>query len=381
MKARLLLGAVLGLMAAGVQAGQWLATADAGSSAVYDDNPRLLSDGSESVVGLVTSASLALSRQTEQSRLGFSPRVVARRYTGDYALDSDDVFVDADFVARSSERSEYSLMARYSRDGTLTSQFAPTGFIPGNIMRDVTEFRVSGSRNSSEVTGVYGSLSYQDVGYEDGVRYGLFDYGYWSGVGYVQHAFSERTRASLVARIALLDVSQTGDESQEVTVGLGLDRTWNERWRSSFYVGPTFSEVNGRSTGTNSSYRADLTGEWERSALRIQAERLLSPDAGQGQLESRDRASVSVSHGLTERVQASFSAAIDYFSEADDPRNKGGSYRSYGQAAAGLVWRLSQHWSATARLEYAHRDDDTTASRTALTAGIEWRPDPRALFR
>jgi hypothetical protein len=233
----------------------------------------------------------------------------------------------------------------------------------------------------SERAILFGSATYQDVGYEDGLRYGLLDYKYWSGLGYLQHALSERTSVSLLARLAFLDVPVTGGESQEVTVGLGLDRNWSERWKSSIYVGPTFSEVNGRSSGTNTSYRVDLTGQWERSALRVQAERLLSPAAGVGQLESRDRASATVSHGLTEHIQASVSAAIDYFSEANDPRNRGGSYRSYGQAAAGLVWRFAPQWSAIARVEYSQRDDITDASRSALTAGIEWRAQPRTLFR
>jgi hypothetical protein len=368
-------------MVAGAQADQWQATGSAGSSAVYDDNPRLLDVGSESAFGLVTDASLELKRQTERSKLGLSPRVVARRYTGDYALDSDDIYLDLDYSTRTSERSEYSLRASYSRDGTLTSEFVPTGFVPANVSREVAEFSAAANRSVSERAGLFGSATYQDVRYDDGLRYGLLDYRYWSGLGLLQRSLSERTSVSLVARIGLLDVPLTRGESQEVTVGLGLDRSWSERWKSSFYVGPTFSEVNGRSSGTNTSYRADLTGEWERSALRVQAERLLSPDAGRGQLESRDRASASVTHGLSEYIEASVTATIDYFSEADDPRNRGGRYRTYGRAVAGLVWRFSPQWSATTRLEYAHRDDFTSASRSSLMAGIEWRARPRTLFR
>jgi len=377
---RLLFVALLGHAATSACAEQWLAEANAGSSAAYDTNPRLLSVGSEAVYGLITNASLDLSRRTEQSRLGLSPRFVARRYTGDYALDSDDIYLNADFVTGRGERSEYSIGASYSRDGTLTSEFVSTGFVPANTQREISGLRATASRSLSELTSVSGSVDYQDVQFEDGLRYGLQDYQYWSGLGYVQRSLSERTRVSLLARIGLLEASFTGDESQEVTVGLGLDRDWNERWTSSLYVGPTFSELNGRSSGTNTSFRVDVTGEWQRTTLRVQAERLLSPDAGRGQLESRDRASASVTYGLTEHLQASAVAAVDYFSQSSDPRNKGGDYRSYGRAAFGLVWRFSPQWSATARIEYAQRDDITDASRNSMIAGIEWRAQPRTLF-
>lgn len=372
--------AMLGFTAGGAQAEQWLATANAGSSAVYDDNPRLLSVGSEAVYGLVTSASLDLSRQTEQSRLGLVPRVVARRYTGDYALDSDDVYLNLDYVTRPSDRSEYSAGASYSRDGTLTSEFVPTGFVAANVPREVSGFRAAASRNLSEVTSVSGSVDYQDVQYEDGLRYGLLDYQYWSGLGYVQRSVSERTSVSLVARVGLLDVPRTGGESQEVTVGLGLDRNWSERWRSSFYAGPTFSEVNGRSNGTNTSYRADIAGTWERSAFRVAAERLLSPDAGRGRLETHDQASASIQHGLTEQLRATATATVDYYSDSRDPRNTGGRYRSFTRIGVGLAWRASAHWIFSAGYEFSQRDDVTDASNHALTAGLNWSGLPRTIL-
>jgi hypothetical protein len=378
--ARLLVGALLGLLASAVQAEQWLAAATAGSSGEYDSNPRLLSAGAEAAYGLVTTASADLSRRTEHSRLGLLPRIVVRRYTGDYALDSNDVYVNADYATRPDEHSEYSLTASYSRDGTLTSEYAATGFVPANIPRDAVGVQAAAGRSLSERTSAYGSVAYQDVSYEDGARYGLQDYRYWSGLGYLQRSVNERTEISFIARAALLEVPRTGGESQELTVGVGLDRDWNERWKSAFYLGPTFSEVNGTRGSVNASFRADVTGTWERSVLRLAAERLLSPDAGQGQLETHDQASVTLRHGLTEKLRAIATASVDYYSDPRDPRNEGGGYRSYSRVEIGLAWRASPHWSLSAGYEFAHRDDVTDASKHSLTASLTWSGLPRTVL-
>ena len=374
------LACLLTLACSFAHAEEWASVANFGSYAELDDNPRLLSEAAEAVQGVVADVSVQLTRRTESSTLGFQPRVVARRYTGDYALDSDDVFFNADYAVNA-ERSQYSLGARYSRDGTLTSEFISTGFVGANVPREIHGLRGSASRNVSERTTLYGSLDYQDVGYVGGSRYGLVDYQYWSGVAYAQRSLNERTSFNVITRLALLDVPLTGAESREVSVGLGLDRQWSDRWKSTFALGPTFSESNGRSNGTNTSYRANLNGTWPRSALGVEAVRLLTPDAGQGTLETRDRASVSARHRLTEYLSANAFAAVDYYSDPDTPRNQGGGYRSFVSAGGGLAWQAAPEWSLSIRYEHSRREEFTTASGSQLLAGFSWRGLQRTISR
>jgi len=359
---------------------EWASTTSFGSYAEFDDNPRLLSEGAEAVQGVVADVSVQLRRRTESSTMSFQPRVVARRYTGDYTLDSDDVYVNADY-ALNSERSQYSLGALFSRDGTLTSEFIATGFVGANVPREIYGLRGSASHSMSERTKLYGSLDYQDVSYVDGLRYGLVDYQYWSGLAYAQRSLNERTSFNVITRLAILDVPLTGAESREVSVGLGLDRQWSDRWKSTFALGPTFSEANGRSNGTNTSYRASLNGTWPRSALSVEAARLLTPDAGRGTLETRDRATVSARHRLTERISANAFAAVDYYSDPDTPRNQGGGYRSFTSAGGGLAWQAAPEWSLSIRYQYSQRDEFITASANQLFAGFSWRGLQRTLSR
>jgi hypothetical protein len=362
------------------EAEEWASSTTFGTYAEFNDNPRLLSEGAEAVQGVVADLSLKMTRSTESSSLSLQPRAVARRYTGDYSLDSDDVYVNADYVLNS-DRSQYSLGARFSRDGTLTSEFISTGFVEANVPREIYGLRGSASRSMNERMQLYGSLDYQDVGYVDGQRYGLVDYQYWSGLAYAQWSLNERTSLNVITRLAILDVAYTGAESREISVGLGLDRQWNDRWKSSFALGPTFSESDRRSNGANTSYRASLAGTWPRSSLAIEAERLLTPDAGRGTLETRDRASVSSRYRLTERVSADAFAAVDYYSDPDTPRNQGGGYRSFANAGGGLAWQAAPEWNLSIRYEFSRRDEFTTASANTVFVGVNWLGLQRSLSR
>jgi hypothetical protein len=371
---------VLAMFVAPAAAGQWEVTASTGSYAEFDDNPRLQDEGADAVYGVVANLGIDLRRRTERSTLSLVPRVVVRRYTGDYALDSDDVFLNAD-QRFEGERGEYSLGASFARDGTLTSEFVATGSVSENTPRETIGLSAGASRTLDERSLLHGSAAYQNVQYEDGLRYGLLDYNYWSGLLYYQRSIDERTSFNVLSRVALLKVPLSGAESREFTPGLGLTRRWSDRWTTSFDVGPTFSEINGRSNGINTSFRLNLAGTWERSSLRVDAERLLSPAAGQGVLESRDRVAANLSYGLTEQLRATATAAVDYYSSADDPRNRGGRYRSYSRAGVGLVWRAAQQWSLNARYEFSHLEDDTNASSHQLVAGFNWSGPPRPLSR
>lgn len=350
---------------------EWMAGATLGSHAEFNDNPRMLSTGQESTYGLVSILEMDLSRRTERSTLEIVPRVVVRRYTGDDDLDSDDLGLDAGYRSRT-ERGEYAFGAGYRRDGTLTSEFIVTGPVSANVPREIMATHAEASRNLNERTLLHGAVSYQDVSYEDGLRYGLFDYEYLSGLGYIQRSLSERTSVNLITRIALLEVPTTGVESRELTVGLGVDRAWSDRWKSTFSAGPTFSDVNGISNDMGTSFRADLSGTWERSSIRLEGERLLSPDAGLGSLETHDRFAVNARHQFTELLSATAFTVVDYYSDADDPRNRGGGYRSYGRAGGGLAWQATPEWNLSLGYEYSQRNESSDASGHRVRAGFTW---------
>jgi hypothetical protein len=352
----------------------------AGSYLEYNDNPRLVGDDVESVVGLVADARLDLAWGAEAWRWHASPRVVGRRYSGAYSLNSRDIFADAGYQW-SGERSSHSFGLGYARDSTLTSDFSATGVVDDNIPRETLSFDATTMQGFTERLAGNLRLGYQDVAYDGGLRYGLLDYRYWSAVGYTQFASSERSSTNVILRLAEVDVPLTGGGSREVSVGLGYDRSWDERWKLSLAAGPSFSEVNGGGTETGVSYRVGLTHAGERSNLELGAERLLSPNAGQGRLQTRDALQASYRRRLSEYLALTVFAGADLYTDVGQ-RNVTGSYESGTlRGGAKLAWRPSPDWSWHATYEHIQRDVDGSPQGNRLAAGVTWSGQRRSISR
>ena len=374
------LALTLAAAASGASAAEWQATTALASSAEYDSNPQMKSGSSEAVSGAVADLTLRLGRRSDVSSLDVTSRLLVRRYTGDDTLDSDDVYVNGDWRL-DRERNRYGMSASYARDGTLTSEFGDTGFVEANVPRETTTLRASANRSLSERMQVNAVLAYQDVYYQNGARFGLLDYHYWTGTAYTQRALSERSSFNLIARVALLEVPESGGESREASAGFGFEHLWNERWTSSIAIGPSYSETNGESNGTGTSYRATLAGNWPRRSVGAEMERVLSPDEGRGTLEVRDRFALALRRELSERVVASAFASVDFYSGASDPRNQGGSSRNYARAGGTLAWQAAQQWALSLSYRYLRQDESSIASGHQISAGVNWRGLGKSLSR
>jgi hypothetical protein len=321
---------------------------------------------------LIADAGLQASLAGPSWRLSFVPRVVARRYTGQNDLDSRDYLLQTSFT-RSLERGQYALDASYSRQYTLTSQFAATGTVDQNVPRDSLTLGVSGNRLLTERWSLQGGLAAEDVSYPDGAEVGLFDYRYYTATGAASLGLSPRTSVSLVGRFGRFDSSVTGLTSREYTVGLGLDHAWDETWRVSLKAGPTLGTTNGRERGTGISYQGSLNGAWERSSFSLSVEHALSPNSSQGRLQVSDTVSASYNYRLTESLAATAYIRAEEYSDADDLPSA--LQQSFGTSSAGLslVGALGQ--SLSWRVSYSHlvRDIAGSPRSNAVTAGITWR--------
>jgi len=361
-------------------AAEWRAASSLASSAEYDSNPEMTSGSAEAVSGAIADLTLRLGRRSEVSSLDLTSRLIARRYTGDETLDSDDVYVNGDWRL-DGERNLFGLTASYARDGTLTSELGDTGFVEANVPREISALRASASRGLSERMQVNAALDYQDVRYQEGARYGLLDYQYWTGTAYTQRALSERSSFNLIARVAMLTVPDSDEDSREASAGVGFEHRWSEHWKSSLAIGPSYSETNGESNGTGTSYRATLAGDWPRRSAGLELSRVLSPDEGRGTLEVRDRLSFALRRELSERAAASAFASVDFFSSASDPRNQGGSSRNYIRAGGTLSWQAAQQWALSLSYRYLRQDESSIAVGHQFSAGVNWRGLGQSLSR
>jgi hypothetical protein len=362
------------------RAAEWGSVTTVGSSAEYNTNPRMTSQKTNPATGLVASLALDIGRRTESSSLDLTSRVLASRYSSDQSLDSDDVYLNADY-ALNTERSLYAMNANYSYAGALAGEYVASGFADVNVPSEVYGLRGSARHNLSERMQLFGSLGYQDVSFENGLRYGLVDYQFLTGLAYAQRSLSERTSVNLIARLAQQNAPQTDSESRSVSLGLGLDRQWTERWGSSLAIGPTSSVANGRSNGISTSYRATLAGKWPRSNLDARAERLLSPIEGRGTLQVRDSVSASVRHELMERLVANAYASVDHYSNPGRAGNRVRGNLTYASAAGALDWQPAADWTVTLSYRYLRQDEEAVATGSQLAVGVTWRGFQRTVSR
>lgn len=354
-------------------ASEWTHAAGVAASTEYDSNPALTSDATETALLLRGDLDARASWRWARSELTLSPRLVVRRYSGDYGLDSEDVYVDLGYRRRN-ELGETTASASYIRDDTLTSEFISTGFVEANVPRERAAVRTGLERLVSERTVAAAELAWERTNYVGGDSVGLVDFDYASALGYARTGFTARTGGSMVARVARLSASTLDQDSLELTLGLGLDHRWNERWRASVSAGPSYSETDGTSNGINPSLRVEVDGAWPRATLSLQAQRQLSPLAGRGVLETRDAASVGYDFRLRERWTLLTSLSVALFSAADDPRNRGGDYRSYVDGGATLRWQQSARSAWRLSCSYAHREEDDDSARGyRVNLGFEWR--------
>jgi hypothetical protein len=362
------------------QAEELRVAATAGSYVEFNDNPRLVDGDTDAVTGIVADARLQASWGAEAWRWTLSPRLVARNYAGEYELDSRDAFVDG-AVWRQTERSRYEASASYARESTLTSEFAETGTVDVNVPRETMRLQGAITHGWTERVSVNGRLAYDDVRYDGGLRSGLFDYEYRSAAGYAQYAFTERTSVNLIARFARLDVPLTGGWSREQSVGLGVDHAWNERWRMSLAAGPSYSEFRFGESNVGGSYRATLGGQWERASIEVGAERLLSPNAGQGRLQTRDALRTALTYRLSEALDVNAFVAGDRYADVGDRAQRARGTNGTLRGGVGLNWRSSPQWSWRASYTHLQRDAAGTPQGNQFIAGVNWNGWSRSTWR
>lgn len=363
--------AALALAGGDAFAAEWSATPALGSYAEYTSNPRLSTlDAAESATGLVGDASLLLAWRDPVVEASLRPRFVLREYRGDDGLDASDVYVDGIF-RRTFERGNLQFTAGYADDSTLTGDPAAGGFAGRSVPRETIEASLAAARQTSE-RGQFGvRLQYDDVSYDQGLRSGLLDYRYLSGLAYHQHTVDARTSVRVIGRAARLYVPLTDRETNEYSVGLGLDRQWNAVWRSSIAAGPEFSRIEDGPTENGFSYRADLTGVMPRSTWQIEASRVLSPVASRGQLETRNALTFSADFRVRERLGVSTLLSLSQFEDPDVPGRPDRDFedRRYGTAALGIAWQASEQCTWRAGYTYLVADEIERAEDHRITLG------------
>jgi len=142
----------------------------------YDDNITLKDDRFDaldtSAYGVITRAAAKLGVRSDRYDIALDNRVVINRYSSDFDLDSEDVFIDFTSNFNATEKSIFSLSGNYTRDTTLTSELDESGTGTGLVLQDNPvreQWSVSPNWTYllSETQFLQANYSHYDVSYEE----------------------------------------------------------------------------------------------------------------------------------------------------------------------------------------------------------------------
>lgn len=379
----LLVGVGAALCASQSQAAEWRLTPSMNIGTSYTENPRLLMDGGESDTGAVGEMTVSLKRSSERSELSLRPRLYSSRYRSDDSLDSDDRYLTAGY-RWIGERGEWNMSLDLTQDSTLTSELGQSGVVQANRRHEAGAFSVSPNVMFTERVSGGVQMYVLDSRYIDAGQTGLVDYRYTSASLFSTIALSETgSNFSITAQAGELSTQGFfGTDTRDGSLRLALACQPWELWRANLSAGPSFVETEAGSD-SGAIFGAELKRTAERWSFSTSVNRSQSP-TGRGVLTRRDRALLSSSRQLTERLTGSVST--QWVRNQDLQAEASGGTRSfnvdYAQLDLSADWRLARSWSLLLRLsgntqKYNTGPDRADGYRASLS--IVWNGQPQTL--
>jgi hypothetical protein len=382
--------------------GEWEAIPDISLQAEMNDNPALNTVGStdtqliDDASRLLADVVLRIRNAEPRGELTFEPRIRGDAYSEEEysGLESTDVFLRSNGVHRGQTvRIGYS--ADIAQERILGVEFLET--LPTDPLLDdpsavaTTQIGINEKRtrfgvapyleialNSRSTVLLDGHIV--DVDYESGPPAGRTDFLDRGIGGEYRRALGDQ-RGSLGVRVFATGYEANVNSNTTDTRGVELiyARELSEIWSWSVSGGTQRSDyaltTGGRRVrGTDDTpiFGLGVTKRGERSSMRTNVERIMSPDA-LGFVAPRDEVRVSWHRLMSTRVSGRMVLrAID----AEGVPNVVNSDRQYGRLELSLDWQLRPTWSFIAAYAYANASSDATigdaAESNAVTLGIRY---------
>jgi hypothetical protein len=382
---------------------EWEAIPDISLEAEMNDNPALNAVGTtetrliEDASRLLADAVIRIRNVEPRGELTFEPRVRRDAYVQDeYSrLESTDVFLRSNGVHRGQTvRLGYS--ADVAQERILGVEFLET--LPEEPVLDdpsaaaTTQIGINERRtrvgiapylevalNSRSAIVLDGRLV--DVDYESGMAAGRTDF-LDRGIGGEYRRDLGDQRGSLGVRVfvtgyeAAINANTTDTRGVEV----GYARDMSELWSWNVAIGTQRADyaltTGGRRVrGTTDTpiFGAGIAKRGERSSMRADLERVMSPDA-LGFVAPRDELRWSWQRQMSPRVTGRMVVRVI---DAEGVPSVIGSDRQYGRLQLALDWQLRPTWSLITAYAYARASSEVSfgdaAESNALTLGVRYR--------
>jgi len=349
----------------------------------YTENPRLLMKDGESDAGAVGEMSVSLKRSSERSELSLRPRLSSARYDKDDSLDTDDRYLTAGY-RWVGERGEWNMSLDLTQDSTLTSELGQTGVVQTNRRHESAGFSVSPNVMFTERMSGGVQMYLLDSRYIDAESTGLVDYRYTSMSLFTTFALSEiGSNFTLTAQTGELSTNVFGSsDTRDGTLRLALSYQPWELWSANLSAGPSFVETD-EGSDSGAVIGAELKRTAERWSFSTSVSRSQSP-TGRGVLTRRDRALLSCSRQLAERLTGSVSTQWIRNQDVQVEMDGGtrAFYVDYGQLDLSADWRLARSWSLLLRLSGNTQKYNTGPERAdgyRASLSIVWNGQPQTL--
>lgn len=389
------------LFAAGEGRAEWEAIPDIRLQAETNDNPTLnaglgalqpIDDASRLLADVV----VRFRNRRPRGELTLEPRVRRDVYAEDEAkgLESTDVFLRSSAVHRG-QTVRVGYAADVARERILGLEFLET--LPTEPIGDDPSAIATTQLGANERRTRVGISPYIDIALNERTALRLdgriIDVDYSSDATAGRSDFLERAiggeyrrnldeRRTLAVRVYATGYEAAVNNNATDTRGLELvyGRDVTELWAWSIAAGTqradfALSSAGRRIRGTDDTgtFGFSVTKRGERSGMRAELRRRMSPDA-LGFVAPRDEVRVAWQRSLSPRVTGGMALrAID----AEGMPDVAGSGRRYGRAELDIEWLFGRQWSFVAGYAYASARADEEggidAESNALTLGVRFR--------
>lgn len=356
-------------------------------------NRDLVPEDEEEMIGYFADLGVTWGRLTERSETRIRPRVRIQEFPDRKRLQRTEEFLDV-ITGYDTQRTEFDLIARYSRRDAYTAELLQPGFDPvdpsipnqsgdtGRLLVDQTRtaysLRPTITHRFTERNGIAANIVGESVDYQSEVPVTQVDFKFASAEVAWLRQLDERTNLTFGPFVSRYD-AEGGDETDAYGARLTWNREWTERSRIALIFGAqtenTTRFVDIAIDHTDTSWEALLRLERDTTTglLRLDFGRAITP-SGSGSLADNDQINFEYRRALSPRwnsktaIRAERVRAHNQFAANDD--------RDTAGLALSLTWAMTPTWALSGGYEFIWREfvrDNDDALDNAVFLSMTFR--------
>ena len=353
-----------GVQLSAVWAAEWSVAPSIGVKGLYNDNLFLTLLPHNATYGYWVSPAAEFAGKTE--RLEVSGKVAAD-YVSYYGGEQNN-FTNIHLpltVRYNTEKDLLGFTGGFVRDNTLMSELLTTGLVLRFTQRNQWTANPSWTRSITEKLSFQSTVQLNDTTYENGLRLGLVDYQLFGGSGGLRYQMTEQDQIQLSGSYTSFHTTNSLSPFRASFPGanLSLTHAFTETLTGTASGGPSFVSSTTQTAGGDIKaqntvwlFGGNLIKKLERTTVQVSASRNIVP-SGFGLLIQTDRASLSVSHDLSETLTVSVDGS-GYITNSISQRTTGGAFpeQRYYSATPSIAWKFSDWWKLELSYTYGRRE-------------------------